>query len=115
MIKENKGFTEVKGSKGLIYCEFSTIAFELLNNGFNKEELQKALNEAIEYTEKGEDAMREERKNIAKSIIGKIDRLFHSNDDEEETEETEDETNKKIEKILNDIAQTLTETIFNND
>lgn len=117
MIKENKGLTEVKGSKRLIYCEFSTIAFELLNNGFRKEELQRALDEAVEYTEKGPEKIHEERKNKIKSIMKKMDRLFKSKDDEEdENEDTEDsEIEEKIEKILDDIVETLEETILKND
>jgi len=113
MIKENKGLTEIKGSKALIFCEFSTIAFELLNNGFKKEELQRALNEAVEYTEKGADAMREERKNKLKSIMDKMDRLFHSKEKDEDEEENEIE--EKIEKVLDDIVKTIEETILKND
>jgi len=114
MIKENKGLTEVKGSKRLIYCEFSTIAFELLNNGFRKEELQRALDEAVEYTEKGPEKINEERKNKLKSIMEKMDKLFHSKEDEEDDDE-DNEIEEKIEKILDDIVEKLEETILNND
>lgn len=112
MIKENKGLTEVKGSKRLIYCEFSTIAFELLNNGFRKEELQRALDEAVEYTEKGPEKINEERKNKLKSIMEKMDKLFHS---KEEDDDDDNEIEEKIEKILDDIVEKLEETILNND
>lgn len=115
MIKENKGLTEIKGNKALIFCEFSTIAFELLNNGFRKDELQRALDEAIEYTEKGEDALREERKNRENSLISKLQKLFETKeDDDKEDEEEENEEEDKIIKMLDEIATHLTKEILKN-
>ena len=116
MIKENKGLTEIKGNKALIFCEFSTIAFELLNNGFRKDELQRALDEAIEYTEKGEDVIREERKNREKSIISKLHKLFETKeDDDTEEKEEKNEEEDRIIKMLDDIATHLTKEILKND
>jgi len=57
--------------------------------------------------------MREERKNKLKSIMDKMDRLFHSKEKDEDEEENEIE--EKIEKVLDDIVKTIEETILKND
>ena len=49
MIRQNRDETTLKGSKSLIYCEFSTLVLSLLDRGYSKEKLQSGFNEAVEW------------------------------------------------------------------
>ena len=50
MIKQNRGNSEIKGDKKLIFCEFSTLVFSLLDGEILKE---KEIDEAVSNAKEG--------------------------------------------------------------
>ena len=52
MINQNRGTSEIEGDKKLIFCEFSTLVFSLLDREiFTEKEIDEAVSNAKEGTE----------------------------------------------------------------
>lgn len=49
MLKQDRDNSKIEGPTRILVCEFSTLAYSLLNVGVSEEKLDWALNEAKEY------------------------------------------------------------------